>query len=63
MKVWPPKDINCPYCQSYHSTSEVESNNEDVFYVYSNCPEVGEVRIKYEFQDRFKRLKEVAIIA
>ena len=63
MNVWPPRVIVCPYCDSYHPANEAESNCEDVFYLYATCPEVGEVRLKHEFQDRFKRLKEVAIIA
>ena len=63
MKVWPPEEIMCPFCSSIHPTKEAEFDYEDTFYVYADCPTGGEVRLKYEFQDRFKRLKEVAIVA
>jgi len=46
----------CPYCEDWHKAKEVESN-EDVFYVYMDCPKAGEVRLTFEFQNRFERVK------
>ena len=52
------EEIPCPYCLGYHKIFEVEWNYEDTFYAYMKCPEVGEVRVTFEFQDRFKRFEE-----
>jgi hypothetical protein len=49
------KKIPCPYCLGMHRIKEVEWNDEDVFWAYLDCPEVGEVRIEFQFQDKFKR--------
>ena len=61
--IWPPNMIPCPFCQREHPVKEAESNNEDTSYAYADCPDVGEVRVTYEFQDRFKRITEMAIVA
>ena len=58
------RNVFCPFCSSTHPTKESRFDYEDtVYYVYADCHSGGEVRLKYEFQDRFKRLKEVAIVA
>jgi hypothetical protein len=49
------EEIPCPYCLGMHRIKEAEWNDEDVFWAYLDCPEVGEVRIEFQFQDKFKR--------
>lgn len=50
------EEIPCPYCLGFHRIREAESNGEDEYYAYlSACPDLGEVRVTFQFQDKFKR--------
>ena len=57
---WNSRNYNyqfpCPYCLKQHVRTDSEDNGEDEFYLYFNCPEIGEVRITYQYADKFRRL-------
>jgi len=44
--------IPCPYCLNLHKTLEADWNSEDTYWAYMECPEVGKVRITFEFMDK-----------
>ena len=52
------REYPCPYCGDTHPAKEVESDYEDTFFIYMDCPEVGEVRVTFEFQDHFIRFEK-----
>ena len=47
--------LGCPFCGESHTVEDVEFDGEDTCCSYMRCPDVGEVRVKYEFQDEWVR--------
>lgn len=42
----------CPFCMKTHEVERVVGI-EDIIHMYMTCVEVGEVRITYEFRDKW----------
>lgn len=46
------RQYHCPFCMKTHEVERVVGI-EDIIHMYMTCVEVGEVRITYEFRDKW----------
>jgi len=55
------EELPCPFCLKTHNITDADWDGEDTFFAYAKCPEVGEIRYKIEYQDKFKRVSKNSV--